>query len=241
MTPLVFLAPTGDGAVNTFIANKDTGAIAKVTLRQKEQLCTLRIYENTIALETMFYSDEVRSTRELAVPGDKMEISDRELQMAKSIVDMLTGDFDFSQYQDNYREALMEMIRKKAEGEAIEAPQPVAEKITDLTDAPRVLLRRDPVRRRVEAGKPVELRDRPHHDEAPVGVQVRLAAVLAPTLVGERERVHAELDGRRARRRVQRRVEPRRRDARRRRQRHRDEEPGRRSAHASRVAPTAAA
>src|SRR4051812_20062801 len=43
-------------------------AIAKVTLRQKEQLCTLRIYENTIALETMFYSDEVRSTRDLSVP-----------------------------------------------------------------------------------------------------------------------------------------------------------------------------
>src|SRR5688572_1681888 len=51
-------------------ALEDSGrvAIAKVTMRQKEQLCTLRVYENTIALETMFYADEVRSTEELSTP-----------------------------------------------------------------------------------------------------------------------------------------------------------------------------
>ena len=44
-------------------------ALAKVTLRQKEQLCTLRVYNNTIALETMFYADEIRATDDLEVPG----------------------------------------------------------------------------------------------------------------------------------------------------------------------------
>jgi DNA end-binding protein Ku len=112
-------------------------AIAKVTLRQKEQLCSLRLYENTIALETMFYDDEVRSTQELNIPDAEMELSDRELAMAKSLVEMLTTEFDYSQYKDNYREALMEIIRKKAEGEVIEAPAPVAAKITDLTEALR--------------------------------------------------------------------------------------------------------
>jgi DNA end-binding protein Ku len=112
-------------------------AIAKVTLRQKEQLCSLRIYQNTIALETMFYADEVRKTAELAVPGEDMEISDRELQMATSIVDMLTGDFDYGQYKDNYREALLEIIGKKGDGQTIEAPAPQAAKITDLTEALR--------------------------------------------------------------------------------------------------------
>jgi DNA end-binding protein Ku len=120
-------------------ALEDTGrvAIAKVTLRQKEQLCSLRIYENTIALETMFYSDEVRATRDLSVPPEDIQISDREMQMAKSIVDMMTGDFDFEQYKDNYREALLEVIRMKAEGQTIEAPEPAAAKITDLTEALR--------------------------------------------------------------------------------------------------------
>jgi DNA end-binding protein Ku len=112
-------------------------AIAKVTLRQKEQLCSLRIYNDTIALETMFYADEVRSTGEIAVPGENVEVSERELNMAVSLVDMLSGEFNFSQYHDNYRQALLDVIAKKAEGIEIEAPAPVAAKITDLTEALR--------------------------------------------------------------------------------------------------------
>jgi DNA end-binding protein Ku len=113
-------------------------AIAKVTLRQKEQLCSLRLYKNTIALETMFYADEVRSTEELTTPDGRTKISDRELAMAKSLVDMLTTDeFDFESYKDNYREALMEVIRAKSKGLPIEAPAPQPAKITDLTEALR--------------------------------------------------------------------------------------------------------
>jgi len=112
-------------------------AIAKVAMRQKEQLCTLRLYENTIALETMFYSDEIRSTKDLSLPSAEVEVSDKELKMAVSLVDMLTSDFDFEQYRDNYRDALLEIIRKKAEGQVIEAPAPIAAKITDLTEALR--------------------------------------------------------------------------------------------------------
>jgi len=132
-------------------ALEETGrvAIAKVTLRQKEQLCTLRIYQNTIALETMFYSDEVRSTADLSVPGEDVQINDRELTMAKSIVDMLTGEFDYGQYKDNYREALLEIISKKAEGQVIEAPAPAAAKITDLTEALRASV--EEIRRRKSA------------------------------------------------------------------------------------------
>lgn len=128
-------------------------AIAKVTLRQKEQLCTLRLYENTIALETMFYADEIRSPQDLAVPDANAEVSERELQMAKSLVDMLTSDFDYEQYKDNYREALLEVIRKKAEGQTIElsAPEPV--KITDLTEALRASVEAAQ-RRKKEAGEP---------------------------------------------------------------------------------------
>jgi DNA end-binding protein Ku len=121
-------------------ALEDSGrvAIAKVTLRQKEQLCSLRLYEDTIALETMFYSDEVRSTDELSVPGEKVQVSDRELTMAKSLVDMLSSDdFDFEQYKDNYREALLDIIKLKAEGQTIEAPKAAPAKITDLTEALR--------------------------------------------------------------------------------------------------------
>jgi DNA end-binding protein Ku len=121
-------------------ALKETGrvAIAKVTLRQKEQLCSLRLYENTIALETMFYADEVRSTSELSVPDKDIKVSDRELKMAMSLVDMLTtDDFSLDEYKDNYREALLAVIRAKAEGQVIEAPAPEPAKVTDLMEALR--------------------------------------------------------------------------------------------------------
>ena len=113
-------------------------AVAKVTLRQKEQLCTLRVYGGTIALETMFYSDEVRSPKDLTVPGEDIKVNDKELAMAKSLVDMLTTDeFDLGDYKDEYREALLEIIQRKAEGLTIEEPEPRVARITDLTEALR--------------------------------------------------------------------------------------------------------
>ena len=110
-------------------------ALAKVTLRQKEQLCTLRVYNDVIALETMFYADEIRTTEELDAPDTK--ISEKELEMARSLVKMLTGDFQPEKYTDNYREALMELIEAKAEGQEIKRPAPVAGKVTDLMEALR--------------------------------------------------------------------------------------------------------
>jgi DNA end-binding protein Ku len=110
-------------------------ALAKVTLRQKEQLCTLRVYNDVIALETMFYADEIRSTEELDAPDSK--VTEKELEMARSLVQMLTGDFEPAKYKDNYREALMELIEAKAEGQEIKRPEPVAGKITDLMEALR--------------------------------------------------------------------------------------------------------
>ncbi len=111
-------------------------ALAKVTLRQKEQLCTLRVYNNTISLETMFYSDEIRATDEIEIPQD-VTLGEKELQMAKSLVEMLTGDFEPTKYHDNYREALLELIERKSEGQEIKRPTPVAGKVTDLMEALR--------------------------------------------------------------------------------------------------------
>lgn len=111
-------------------------ALAKVTLRQKEQLCTLRVYNNTLSLETMFYADEIRATDEIAVPED-VALGEKELQMAKSLVEMLTGNFEPERYHDNYREALLELIERKSEGQEIKRPTPAAGKVTDLMEALR--------------------------------------------------------------------------------------------------------
>ena len=77
--------------------------------------------------------------------------------MAKSLVDMLTGDFEPAKYRDNYREALLELIERKAEGQEIKRPAPVAGKVTDLMEA---------LRASVEAAKRERLGEAPAADEA---------------------------------------------------------------------------
>jgi DNA end-binding protein Ku len=138
-------------------------AIAKVTLRQKEQLCCLRLYGETIALETLFYADEVRTTTDLSVPGESVAVSKKELDMARMMVDMLfEEDFDLSEFKDEYREGLLEIIAKKAEGQTIEAPAPQAAKITDLTEALRASV--EEIRKRKSSGNGAS---RDEEEEAP--------------------------------------------------------------------------
>ena len=129
-------------------------AIAKVTFRQKEQLCSLRLYGDTLALETMFYADEVRTTEELSTPGENVEVTQRDLDMARLIIDMGAADFDFTAYKDEYREGLLEIISKKAEGQVIEAPAAAPAKITDLTEALRASV--EEIRKRKGSGAEAE-------------------------------------------------------------------------------------
>jgi len=139
-------------------------AVAKVAMRQKEQLCTLRIYNKTLALETMYYSDEVRSAEDLSIPD--VDVSDRELTMAKSLVDMLSGDFDLEAYKDDYRDALLEIIHKKAEGEVIAAPQPAVAQVTDLMEALRASV--EAARQKKAGGE-----EKPTAEEAPADIGER--------------------------------------------------------------------
>ena len=136
-------------------------ALAKVTLRQKEQLCTLRVYNDVIALETMFYADEIRSTEELEAPD--VTVSEKELEMARSLVQMLTGEFEPEKYHDAYREALMELIEAKAEGQEIKRPKPVASKITDLMEALRASV--DAAKKERSGGSKAEAEDEQASEE----------------------------------------------------------------------------
>jgi DNA end-binding protein Ku len=111
-------------------------AIAKVALRNKEQLCCLRVKDGVIVMETMLYPDEIKSHGELNLPEKDMKVSDRELTMATSLVDMLTEEFDPSRYKDEYRQAMLELIEAKAEGqEEVVRPAPAVGKVTDLMTA----------------------------------------------------------------------------------------------------------
>jgi DNA end-binding protein Ku len=118
----------------------DKVAIARVVIRSKESLVALRSIDGAITIETMLFPDEVvspDSIEELASVDGDVKTTKRELDMAKQLIESLSGDFDPSQYHDEYRERVLELIEKKAAGETItiEAPEPERKEVPDLMAA----------------------------------------------------------------------------------------------------------
>jgi DNA end-binding protein Ku len=100
-------------------------AIGRVVIRAKERLVAIRPVGGMLCVETMRYADEVVDPVSLGMPEDDVEISDREIAMARQLVETLSADFEASKYHDEYREQLLALIDKKAAGEVITAAAPV--------------------------------------------------------------------------------------------------------------------
>jgi DNA end-binding protein Ku len=118
----------------------DKVAIARVVIRSKENLVALRSYDGALTMETMLFPDEVvqpDSIEELAGSDGNVKTTKRELDMAKQLIESLSGDFDPTQYRDEYRERVLDLIERKAAGETIsvEAPEPERKEVPDLMAA----------------------------------------------------------------------------------------------------------
>ncbi|MDP9295349.1 MAG: Ku protein [Actinomycetota bacterium] len=109
--------------------------IAKVAFRDKEHLAALRFRDDVFVLETMYWPDEIRPAQ-FDTLDKNVKIRPQELQMAQTLIENLTQPWNPDEYKDEYREALLEIIEKKAAGEQIEAIEaaPVS-KVVDLMDA----------------------------------------------------------------------------------------------------------
>jgi DNA end-binding protein Ku len=123
-----YLAPGTGGAKPYRLlleAMRETGkvAIAKVVIRQKESLVAIRALPDHDVLEmaTMLFADEVVDPERLDdIPdADDVKMNQRELDIAKQLVESLAGAFEPEKYHDTYREAVLAMIEKKAAGEEI--------------------------------------------------------------------------------------------------------------------------
>lgn len=120
-------------------ALKDTDKIglAKITIRSKEQLSVVRIYNNTLVMETIHYPDEVRSFQEVPNIPEEATVVKKELETAKMLIDQLTATFEPEKYTDDYRTALLDLIQKKKDGEEVStAKEPKKpSNVTDLQEA----------------------------------------------------------------------------------------------------------
>ena len=131
-----YLAPAA-GAAKAYRlmleAMRDAGrvAIARVVLRQKEHLVALRATDEVLIMATLVFADEVVAPSTIDEVSDaEVEVSERELKVARQLIEMLSGPFDATEYRDDYREAVLALIERKRSGEQIavapQAPPPPA-------------------------------------------------------------------------------------------------------------------
>jgi DNA end-binding protein Ku len=117
------------------LKEKGLTGIAKIAIRNKEQLCALRPMDGTLVIETLYYPDEIREAPS-EIETDGVKVTAAEMKMAEALIDLLAADFKPEEYKDEYREALQQVIDAKLEGVEVEVPEVARPaKVTDLMTA----------------------------------------------------------------------------------------------------------
>jgi len=110
------------------------GAIAKLTMHQREHIVIVRPGTKGMTLHTMFYSNEIRAAESL--PTDKIEVKEQEKKLARQLIESLAAPFEPQKYRDEYQENVRAMIAAKLKGQEVtEAAQPHMAPVIDLMEA----------------------------------------------------------------------------------------------------------
>ncbi|MCU6793676.1 Ku protein [Paenibacillus sp. WQ 127069] len=136
-----YLSPgdTGANAYNLLLESlRQTGkiAIAKVSIRSKSSLSCIRVIDRCLVMETIYYPDEIRSIAQIPNLPEQIQVNDKELTMAKMLIEQLTSPFEPEKYKDDYRAALLDAIQHKIAGEEVKiAPEQQRTNVIDLMSA----------------------------------------------------------------------------------------------------------
>jgi DNA end-binding protein Ku len=121
-------------------AMKETGmaAVGKFVLWGKENLSLIRPLGDSLALETLFFAEDVRSRAEIEEAVEATELKGPELELARQVIASLVGDWNPEEFENEYRRELRALLEAKLAGEEIARPEPVAETpVVDLMEALR--------------------------------------------------------------------------------------------------------
>jgi DNA end-binding protein Ku len=135
-----YLVPEETGAkayalLREAMREDDRVGIAKVSVRDKEHIAALRFKDDAFVLETMFWPDEVRQA-DFGGVDVSTDVRDQELTMARQLIDSLTGEWAPEQFSDAYRDALLQIVEAKLNGQEIEVVEPQqAATVVDLMEA----------------------------------------------------------------------------------------------------------
>jgi len=110
--------------------------IANISIRSKGSLAAIRVIDRCLAMETIFYPDEIRAVDQVPGLPDAVNVNEQELKMASMLIDQLSGPFQPGKYNDEYRGRLMELIQAKVAGEEFHvAPEAQRTNVIDLMAA----------------------------------------------------------------------------------------------------------
>ncbi|WP_180542212.1 Ku protein [Nevskia soli] len=135
-----------------FEAMKQTGyyAVAKIAMHNREHIIVIRPSHSGMMLHTMYYRSEIRAADEFRT--DTSQIKDKELALARTLVESLADEFQPEKYHDTYRDNLEKMIHAKIEGhKVVETPTTHVAPVIDIMEALRKSLEQKKPPKRAEA------------------------------------------------------------------------------------------
>jgi DNA end-binding protein Ku len=111
-------ADKGYALLHKAMERSERAAIGRFVMRTKQYLVAVRPVNNHLVLETLYWADEIRDTKELDLPKG-VRVGDREMKIALQLIDSLTTEWDPKRYKDTYRAEVEKIIRAKAQGKTI--------------------------------------------------------------------------------------------------------------------------
>ena len=126
-----YLGPDGDTAAYFALAralgNQKKEGIARWVMRKKDYVGALKVNGDYLVLITLRHAGEVVPASSLPAPGGR-ELNAKEVDMAKQLVEAMRGDFDITEFKDEYRERVLDLVKAKAAGKVVRFPKAVARK-----------------------------------------------------------------------------------------------------------------
>jgi len=137
-----YLVPDGPVAIESFATihkateDADRIALARLVMNGKEQVVAIRPRDKAFVMSALYYADEVRALTGIEELEATPEVNPEELKLATQLIENITKPFDPEAFHDNYREALLDLIKARAEGkEIVEPPEVETGKVINLMEA----------------------------------------------------------------------------------------------------------
>jgi DNA end-binding protein Ku len=142
-----YLAPekTGSHAYSLLVEalrSSNKIGIANVTIRSKSSLAAIRVVDGILSMVTMYYAEEIREKEQVPNLPKETKINERELEMAKLLIEQLSTKFEPDKYKDEYRQRMLDAIEDKVKGKDVKfAPEEKKTNVIDIMDALKASLK----------------------------------------------------------------------------------------------------